>query len=54
MSVFKRRGGPHERTIRDLHLGSTGIGVGPQLREFRGLLTGQPVYTGSEERLTQA
>jgi circadian clock protein KaiC len=25
ISAFKRRGGPHERTIRDLHLGSTGI-----------------------------
>jgi circadian clock protein KaiC len=51
LSVFKRRGGPHERTIRDLHLVSSGIQVGPQLREFRGVLTGQPVYTGSEARL---
>jgi circadian clock protein KaiC len=48
ISVFKRRGGPHERTIRDLQLGSTGIQVGPQLREFRGVLTGQPIYTGSQ------
>jgi circadian clock protein KaiC len=54
VSVFKRRGGPHERTIRDLHLASTGIAVGPQLREFRGVLTGQPVYTGSEGRPGQA
>jgi circadian clock protein KaiC len=54
ISVFKRRGGPHERTIRDLHLGSSGIEVGPQLHEFRGVLTGQPVYTGSEARLAQA
>jgi circadian clock protein KaiC len=51
ISVFKRRGGPHERTIRDLHLESRGIEVGPQLREFRGVLTGQPIYTGSEKRL---
>jgi circadian clock protein KaiC len=50
LSVFKRRGGPHERTIRDLHLGPTGIAVGAPLREFRGVLTGQPVYTGSEEQ----
>jgi circadian clock protein KaiC len=48
LSVFKRRGGPHERTIRDLHLGSSGIEVGPQLHEFRGVLTGQPVYTGND------
>ena len=42
ISVFKRRGGPHERTIRDLRLGSSGIEVGPQLHDFRGVLTGQP------------
>jgi circadian clock protein KaiC len=54
ISVFKRRAGPHERTIRDLHLASTGIEIGPQLREFRGVLTGQPVYTGTEARLGQA
>jgi circadian clock protein KaiC len=53
-SVFKRRGGPHERTIRDLRFGPKGIEVGPPLREFRGVLTGQPVYTGSEARLGQA
>jgi circadian clock protein KaiC len=52
--VFKRRGGPHERTIRELHLASTGIAVGPQLREFRGVLTGQPVYPRSEGRPGQA
>ena len=51
LSVFKRRGGPHERTIRDLRLGPSGIEVGPQLHEFRGVLTGQPVYTGSEAKL---
>jgi circadian clock protein KaiC len=54
LSVFKRRGGPHERTIRDLRLGPKGIEVGPQLRDFRGVLTGQPIYTGSEARLGQA
>jgi circadian clock protein KaiC len=54
ISVFKRRGGPHERTIRGLHLKSTGIEVGPQLREFRGVLTGQPNYTGSEALRGQA
>jgi circadian clock protein KaiC len=51
ISVFKRRGGPHERSIRDLRLGPSGIEVGPQLRDFRGVLTGQPIYTGSETLL---
>jgi hypothetical protein len=35
ISVFKRRGGPHERSIRDLRLGPRGIEVGPQLHELR-------------------
>jgi circadian clock protein KaiC len=52
-SVFKRRGGPRERTIRDLRLGPTGIEVGSQLHEFYGVLTGQPVDTGSGGRLTR-
>jgi circadian clock protein KaiC len=51
ISVFKRRGGPHERTIRDLHLGSRGVEVGPELREFRGVLTGQPTFVGTERQL---
>ena len=45
MSVFKRRGGPHERSIRRLCLSSeNGIEVGEPLREFRGVLTGVPIY----------
>ena len=51
LSVFKRRGGPHERTIRQLALTSErGIDIGVPLREFRGVMTGVPVY----ERLTDA
>ena len=51
ISVFKRRGGPHERTIRDLRLGSSGIEVGRQLHDFRGVLSGEPTYTDREARL---
>ena len=54
ISVFKRRGGPHERTIRDLRLGSSGIEVGRQLHDFRGVLSGQPTYTDREARLGSA
>jgi circadian clock protein KaiC len=45
MSVIKKRGGEHERTIREFRL-DHGIRVGPPLREFRGVLTGVPVYRG--------
>ncbi len=47
LSVFKRRAGAHERTIRRLTLGGPeGIAVGEPLREFRGVLTGVPLYEG--------
>jgi circadian clock protein KaiC len=44
ISVMKKRGGYHERTIREFRLGPEGITVGNVLREFRGVLTGVPVY----------
>jgi circadian clock protein KaiC len=43
ISVMKKRGGQHERTIRDFALGPGGIKVGKPLRDFRGVLTGVPV-----------
>jgi circadian clock protein KaiC len=46
ISVVKKRGGKHERSIRELKLEPGRISVGPPLREFRGILTGVPVATG--------
>jgi circadian clock protein KaiC len=46
ISVVKKRGGAHERTIRDYHMHDGHIGLGPPLREFRGILTGVPVLEG--------
>ena len=43
ISVLKKRGGEHERSIRDFSLGNTGVNVGQPLRQFRGILTGVPV-----------
>jgi len=53
VSVVKKRGGAHERSIRDFRLESGGIKVGAPLRDFRGVLTGVPIYEGdgvSKER----
>jgi circadian clock protein KaiC len=50
-SVLKKRGGNHERTLRELKFGPDGVRVGPPLREFRGVLTGVPVHTGSGDAL---
>jgi circadian clock protein KaiC len=40
----------HERTIREFHMGTGGIHVGQPLREFRGVLTGVPIYEGAAGR----
>jgi len=48
LSVVKKRSGWHERTIRELRLGKTGIQVGQPLREFQGVLAGTPKYLGAE------
>jgi circadian clock protein KaiC len=44
ISVVKKRGSRHERTIREFKLDDGGIRVGEPLRDFRGILTGVPVY----------
>ncbi len=47
LSVFKKRTGPHERSIRQLFIEEHGMTVGEPLRNFRGVLTGVPEYEGS-------
>jgi circadian clock protein KaiC len=47
ISVIKKRTGQHERTIREMKLGSSGIMIGEPLREFEGVLTGIPSYVGA-------
>lgn len=49
LSVFKRRAGPHERTIRDISFSPTGISVGPPLTQFRGVLRGEPVLESGQD-----
>jgi circadian clock protein KaiC len=46
LSVMKKRGGSHERTIREFRLGSGGLYVGPPLRQFQGVLTSVPEIVG--------
>ncbi len=50
ISVVKKRGGHHERTIREFRLGREGIHVGDTLRDFRGILTGVPIYEGKDPK----
>jgi circadian clock protein KaiC len=51
ISVVKKRSGDHERMIRECRVQRGGLFVGEPLREFHGVLTGVPQYTGGSEPL---
>lgn len=51
ISVLKKRTGRHERTIREFRIDEGGLKLGQPLREFRGVLTGVPVYEGERDGL---
>jgi circadian clock protein KaiC len=53
ISVVKHRKGAHEDTIREFRLSAEGIHIGPPLRNFRGVLTGVPVYSGDRASLLE-
>ena len=44
ISVVKKRGGAHERSIREFRMEDGRISVGQPLRDFRGVLTGVPIF----------
>jgi circadian clock protein KaiC len=46
ISVVKKRSGDHERTIRECRVGRGGLQLGEPLRDFQGVLTGVPHYSG--------
>jgi circadian clock protein KaiC len=54
VSVFKKRSGPHEDTIREFRISSKGIEIGKPLSNFRGVLTGVPTYLGRESSLLES
>jgi circadian clock protein KaiC len=49
---LKKRGGAHERSIRDFSLTSSGIRVGEPLKQFRGILTGVPIALDDRDSRT--
>jgi circadian clock protein KaiC len=46
LAVVKKRGGAHERTIREYRFTPNGIVIGEPLSEFQGVLRGTPDYIG--------
>jgi circadian clock protein KaiC len=52
IAVLKKRSGNHEKTIREFKLMSgKGIVIGEPLKQFQGVLTGAPVFRGSEKQI---
>lgn len=51
ISVVKKRRGSHERTLREFQMCPTGVRIGEVLRDFEGVLTGVPRYSGKDARL---
>ena len=47
ISVVKKRTGGHEPTIREYRIDKAGIKVGEPLRQFSGILTGVPKFSGA-------
>jgi circadian clock protein KaiC len=55
LAVLKKRSGHHEKTIREFRLESgKGIRTGKPLKEFRGVLTGVPVFEGGAAEIMKA
>jgi circadian clock protein KaiC len=54
ISVVKKRRGAHERTLREMQIGETGIRIGEVLEQFDGILTGVPRFHGKDARLLNA
>jgi circadian clock protein KaiC len=51
LAIVKRRTGTHTLAIHEYRLSSSGMQVGPELTELRGIFTGVPAYTGAHEEL---
>ncbi len=51
ISAIKKRVGDHEKSIRELQIGSDGIIIGDPLHQFEAVLTGHPRYLGNDDDL---
>ena len=51
ISVIKKRIGRHEDTLREFRIDDQGVRVGKPLEEFHGVLTGVPIFSGTQEQM---
>jgi circadian clock protein KaiC len=54
ISIIKKRGGEHERSIREFSLRGGKIQIGEPLHGFHGVLTGVPTYEGRTDSLVKS
>ena len=54
ISIIKKRGGRHERSIREFRLDGQGVRIGRPLEDFRGVLQGTPEYVGDGKPLLES
>jgi circadian clock protein KaiC len=54
VSMIKKRGGNHERMIREFRIAPGGLQLGEPLAAFQGVLTGVPHYLGRPDSLLEA
>src|SRR5690606_28266272 len=55
VAVIKKRSGHHEKTIREFRLDrGNGIHIGPPLKQFHGILSGNPQFKGDPDRILKA
>jgi circadian clock protein KaiC len=53
LSVVKKRSGPHEVLVREMLVRAPGgIVIGEPLTHFHGVLTGRPIFTGDDPKLS--
>jgi circadian clock protein KaiC len=54
IAVVKKRSGHHEKTIREFKLiPGKGIVIGEPLKNFQGVLTGVPMFRGSQKQMME-
>lgn len=51
ISVVKKRTGRHEALVRELMITDSGVQIGEPLRDFSGVLSGRPEFTGEPQQL---
>lgn len=54
LSVVKKRTGEHEKLLREFRTTTGGIQIGEPLSQFRGVLTGVPVFHGQRQDLLRS